>query len=291
MTMTISRPEIQTAVDVSAYAPAKPPVHHEPLKIAEDTYVIRDTFNEGKAPFFAYVNSMVITGKEPVIVDTGTVANRENWLNDVFSLVDPRDVRWVFISHDDHDHIGNLPEVLALCPNATLVTSWFQLERLAGDLNLPIDRMVWVDDGGTFDAGDRVLAAIRPPLFDSPTTRGLYDPKTGVYWGADAFAAPVSVAMDDVSGLHPEEWRQGFSMFNIGNSPWLEMIDAVKFNKSVQRVASLHPRAIASGHTPAILGPYVTSALDMTFNLPGQPLPVFPGQADLEAIRAQLIHD
>jgi hypothetical protein len=29
----------------------------------------------------------------------------------------------------------------------------------------------------------------------------------------------------------------------------------------------------------------------MTFNLPGQPLPVFPGQAELEAIRARLVHD
>ena len=288
MTMTIARPEVQTAIDVSAYAPVTPP-HHEPLKIAEDTYLIRSTFNEGHAPMFAYVNSMVITGKEPVIVDTGTVANRQNWLDDVFSLVDPKDVRWIFISHDDHDHVGNLPEVLALCPNATLVSSWFQCERLAGDLSLPIDRMVWVDDGGSFDAGDRVFAAIRPPLYDSPTTRGLFDPKTGVYWGADAFAAPVATPMDDISEMHPEEWRQGFAMFNIGNSPWMEIVDAVKFNKSVQRVAGLHPKVIAAGHTPAILGSYVTSALDMTFNLPGQPAPALPGQAELDAIRAQLI--
>ena len=33
----------------------------------------------------------------------------------------PADVRWVFISHDDHDHIGNLLELLDLCPQATLV--------------------------------------------------------------------------------------------------------------------------------------------------------------------------
>ena len=68
-------------------------------------------------------------------------------------------------------------------------------------------------------------------------------------------------------------------------------MDAVKFNKTVQRVASLHPKAIASAHTPAILGQYVNSALDMTFNLAGQPIPQFPGQAELEMIRAQLIHD
>jgi hypothetical protein len=68
-------------------------------------------------------------------------------------------------------------------------------------------------------------------------------------------------------------------------------VDAVKFNKTVQRVAGLHPKVIAAGHTPVILGPYVNTVLDMTFNLPGQPAPAFPGQAELEAIRAQLIRE
>ncbi len=48
-------------------------------------------------PLFIYLNSMVILGKEPVIVDTGTPANRKQWLEDVFSLVEPKDVRWIFL--------------------------------------------------------------------------------------------------------------------------------------------------------------------------------------------------
>ena len=62
---------------------------------------------------------MVILGAEPVIVDTGTIANRQQWLEDVFSLVEPEDVRWIFLSHDDVDHTGNLEEAMAACPNAT----------------------------------------------------------------------------------------------------------------------------------------------------------------------------
>ena len=61
-------------------------------------------------PLFIYLNSMVILGKETMIVDTdtGTVANRDQWLKDVFSLVEPNDVRWIFLSHDDIDHSGKL---------------------------------------------------------------------------------------------------------------------------------------------------------------------------------------
>ena len=80
---------------------------------------------------------MVITGAEPVIVDTGTIANRKQWLEDAFSLVEPEDVRWVFISHDDIDHTGNLDEVMTVCPNATLVGSWALVERHIERLRLP----------------------------------------------------------------------------------------------------------------------------------------------------------
>ena len=33
--------------------------------------------------------------------------------------------------------------------------------------------------------------AIRLPVYDSPTTRDLLDQRSGIYWGLDAFAAPV----------------------------------------------------------------------------------------------------
>src|SRR5690606_28348558 len=111
------------------------------------------------------------------------------------------EVKWIFISHDDIDHTGNLQQALEMCPNATLVSSWFQVERLTAGFNLPLHRMRWVNDGETFEAGNRTFAAIRPPIYDSPTTRGLYDPKTGLYWGSDCFAAPVQQPVDYAGDL------------------------------------------------------------------------------------------
>jgi len=277
-----------TAPRIESFDPLAPAFHHPPQRIAEDTYVIRQLQGEGTAPMSVYINSMVILGKEPVIVDAGTEANRRQWLDDVFSLVDPEAVRWVFISHDDHDHTGNLKEVLALCPNATLVSSWFQVERLACSFNLPLDRMRWVDDGGSFDAGDRVLAAVRPPAFDSPTTRGLFDPKTGVYWASDCFAVPVTQPADDVSELEPEAWRQGFTMFQQALMPWLHLVDAVRYNAHVAGLNRLEIRTIASGHSPVVRGDYVEKAIDLLYELPSAPPLELPGQADLEAMLAAM---
>ena len=120
--------------------PAAPTIRVAPQLIGPDTYLIHSVQEALGAPLAVYLNSMLIAGDEPVIVDTGTVANRRQWLDDVFGIVDPKDVRWVYLSHDDHDHTGNLAEVVALCPNATLVCNWAMVERIANAFDLPLNR-------------------------------------------------------------------------------------------------------------------------------------------------------
>jgi flavorubredoxin len=190
-----------------AYEPAGPTIIRPPERIAEETWLIHQVQEALGAPLRVYLNSMVIRGAEPVIVDTGTVANRAQWLDDVFGLVDPADVRYVFISHDDADHTGNLAQVMEHCPNATLLVSWALVERFSNAFEFPLRRCRWVDDGSHLDLDDRRLRFARPPLWDSPTTRGVFDTSTGVYWAVDAFATPVSTAVEaSVDELDPEAW-------------------------------------------------------------------------------------
>src|SRR4051794_7532761 len=113
---------------MSTFAPIAPTLQVPPSLIAPDTYVIHQVQPALGQPLFVYINSMVILGAEPMIVDTGTPANRVQWMNDVFSLVEPADVQWVFLSHDDVDHSGNLDEVMTMCPNAKLVCNWAMVE-------------------------------------------------------------------------------------------------------------------------------------------------------------------
>ena len=120
-----------------SFAPVRPTTYVAPTKVAADTWVIHSVQEALGQPLFVQLNSMVILGAQPMIVDTGTIANRAQWLEDVFSLVEPGDVRWIFLSHDDHDHIGNLEPVLEQCPQATLVASWSITSRLGGDVPLP----------------------------------------------------------------------------------------------------------------------------------------------------------
>ncbi len=54
------------------------------------------------------------------------------------------------------------------------MTNRFFMDRLATDMVLLLHRARWVNSGESFHVGDRTLVAMTPPLFDSPTTRGLF---------------------------------------------------------------------------------------------------------------------
>ena len=258
----------------------------ETQQIAPDTYVLRQLFGEGSAPVAVPVHSMVITGREPVIVDCGPVRNRDLWLEQVFSLVDPADVRWVYLSHDDPDHTGALHQVLDACPRATLVTNWFSMERMSLDGPFPGSRMRWVNDGESFHAGDRELVAVVPPVFDSPTTRGLFDRSTGVYWAGDACGSPLTHEVADVAELDPGFYREAYLGQQRMISPWLQWADRARYSAHVDRVASLGATTVASAHGVTLHGQQVVDAFTMLHELPDLPAFAWPGQSDLDAMIA-----
>jgi flavorubredoxin len=268
--------------------PASRP-RHRPVEIAPETWVIQATVGEGVAPQAIHMNSMVIRGAEPVVVDTGCPIHRDQYLEDLFAIVEPADVRWVFISHDDPDHHGNLEAVMDACPDAVFVANWFMCERLKGEgFALPPTRWRWLGDGDALEAGDRTLRLVRPPLYDSPTTRGLFDPVTGVYWASDCYATPVERGTAFVSELDPEAWAAGFAAFNLWNSPWVSLVDAEAFGVQCRRVEQLRPAAIASTHGPTVEAGQVQQVFDMLRSLPTAAVPPQPDQATLDEIVAAM---
>ena len=270
-----------------SFAPVVPSTQVPPSKVAADTWVIHSVQPALGQPLFVYLNSMVILGAEPMIVDTGTIANRQRWLEDVFSLVEPEDVRWIFLSHDDVDHTGNLDETLSACPNAQLVCNWAMVERHTNCFDFPIERCRWIMDGEALDIGDRTLQALRPPVYDSPTTRGLFDPTTGVYWSSDCFATPLPDPGAGIADLEPEFWESGLTLFAYGAlSPWLSLVDPVKFGAVVERVRGLDITTVAGCHTPVIEGPFVDKAFAMVRDLPSVDAPPMPDQSVLDQIVA-----
>ena len=257
----------------------------EPYRVAPDTWVIPEIV-PGPPGTIVPMNSMVIAGAEPVIVDTGNALSRDQWLDAAFSIVEPDDVRWVFLSHDDHDHSGNLATVLDLCRHATLVTTQFTVERVVRAIELPLHRMRWINSGEHFDAGDRTLVAVRPPIFDSPVTRGLFDTKTGVYWAVDTFATALPGHLVDAADMPVDDWTEMMLLFNRMVSPWHTLLDHGKFNSYIDDVVSLGIATVASGHSAALSGERLAEAFRLIRTIPNLPAAPLLGQTDLDAILA-----
>jgi flavorubredoxin len=252
-----------------------------PYQVADETFVVPWYLEAPPVGKFC-MNSLVIRGAEPIIVDTGSPANRAAWLESVFSLVEPKDVRWIFLSHDDRDHSGNLLQVLDACPNATLLTNWFSIGRMAEEWMTPMPRCRFLNEGDRIEIGGRTLIAVRPPLFDNPTTRGLVDTKTGVFWAVDTFATPVPRPMDTVNDLDDAEFAQGQQFGARLIAPWHVWLDEKKFSAHVETIRSLPISVIASCHGPAIHGERVGKAFDLLGTVcSAEPWEPFT-QADLE---------
>jgi flavorubredoxin len=257
-----------------------------PLRIADETWLIPNLARSGE--LFLPANSMVIRGREPVIVDTGAPLHRAQWLEKVFSVVEPEDVRWIFLSHDDGDHTGGLFDALERCPNATLVTNFFSVERLALEKPaLPLDRMRWLEPGDSLDIGDRVLQLFRPPIFDGPTTRGVFDPKTRAMWIVDSFACltPGSLEGEDLA----DEQLGMMAMFGSAVSPWHPWLDREVYTRHLRRVEAMGATVTASAHGPVLRGSRLDDAFDRVRALAGAPLIPLPGQELLDTLLASAL--
>jgi flavorubredoxin len=262
-----------------------PTLPAEPYAVSDDSFVIPTIAAAPDGTFIA-AHSMVIRGAEPVIVDTGCALVRDDWSERAFSVVEPEDVRWVVLTHDDHDHVGNIDLVMERCPNATLVVTYLVVARLVGDVELPIDRMQWLNEGEALQLSDRALQFVRPPMFDSPSTRAVFDTSNGVMWGADSFATALPGAVFEAADVPVAMVDEHFPLDNQWNTPWLQWVDPAKFDAHLQDTAKLPVTAWASAHGPVLRGDQIADAFERTRALVGAPLAPLPGQDVLELIKA-----
>jgi flavorubredoxin len=264
-------------------APSTPDV--SPYNIADDAWLIPNWYAAGPGVFLP-VNTMLIRGEQPIVVDTGAPIHRQSVLDQVFTLVEPEDVRWIYLSHDDGDHTGALHELLDVCPNATLVVNFFITERLALEKALPLDRMVWLGPGDVLDAGDRTLHLVVPPIFDGPTTRALFDDKTRVLWSVDSFASLTPATGYEVGDIPTEMYDDTFRLLNSLISPWHQWLDQGKYAAHARALRSLGFTATASAHGPVLRGAAIETAFDRVVTMAGESIVPPPGQETLEEMLA-----
>ncbi len=238
----------------------------KPFRVAPDVYVIPTwvTFPEiGTLSF----NSFLFTGKEPLLVDTTIGVRSEEFLQKLSSLIDPSEIRWVWLSHDDIDHVGSLKQILDMAPEAKLAAHNEAILRQSLSWKVPMNRVHALAPGHKLEAGERTFHPMRPPLFDNPGTLGFFEESTKTYFAVDCFGTFVPEAMDDVGGLSESELKEGMTAWATVDSPWCHLVDEGKFAAVLDEVRRLEPQQVIGAHLPPARG-MLETLLGITKTIP-----------------------
>jgi metallo-beta-lactamase superfamily protein len=234
---------------------------------------------------FLPVNSFVIHAAQPVVVDTGLGLPDRDFVASLAKVIDPADVRWIWLTHPDRDHTGGLFALLDAAPQARVVTTFIGLGIMSTEKPLPLDRVYLLNPGQSLDVGDRMLTGFRPPLFDNPATVGILDASNGVCLSSDCFGAPLPTAAlasaQDAAAASPEELRAAQLLWATVDSPWVHAVNPAKFAASFQPLRDFEPSVIFSTHLPpaARAGAMM---FDTLLDAPGASAFTGPDQAALE---------
>ncbi len=235
------------------------------------------------------VNAFLLRGAQPLLVDTGLPQSRDEFLAVLGDLVDPADLRWIWLSHPDRDHTGSLYELLELAPQARIITTFLGVGICSIDRPLPMDRVFLLNPGQQIDLGDRTLTCFRPPLYDSPATTGFVDDLTGTVFSSDCFGAPLPsfelAVASDVSAVSAQDLEHGQRLWASVDSPWISVLDQAVFDSTLDPLRALAPELLLSTHLPPATG-RAGEFLDRLATLPGSPPFTGPDQAALEAMLA-----
>jgi flavorubredoxin len=218
-------------------------------KAADGVYVLPSNF---RIPGMGYlpINAFLVTGREPVLVDAGLGVDRAEFLQAIESVIDPKELRWVWLTHDDADHTGAIAEVMRAAPNATLVTHALSALRMTTWWDVPLDRVHAVTPGEKLVAGDRTLTAVSPPVFDNPMSIGFYEQKSGILFSVDSFGGLIDAPAENAKDVPADVLAQGMVAWAASDSPWTSLVDEAKFSAVLAKVREIAPKMILSSHLP-----------------------------------------
>jgi flavorubredoxin len=234
------------------------------------------------------VNAFVIKGKEPILVDTGAVIQADEFMSALESVIDPSDLRWLWLTHTDFDHIGCMHRLLDMNPKLRVITTFAGVGIMSTSAPLPLDRVNFLNPGESMTVGDHTLTAFKPPVFDNPSTTGFIDETIGAMFSSDCFGALLQDVPENAADISDDALHEGQSAWAVIDSPWLHKVDEAKFAKELDDIRKLNPEMILSSHLPAAGRDQTERMLASLAAAPKREPFVGPNQAGLEVMLKEM---
>ena len=92
-------------------------------------------------------NAYVVKGEKTALIDTVHTRFFEDYLENVQSVVDIKEVDYIVSNHTEPDHSGSIQKILELNPNITIVSTMAgkkYLDKITGGQSPVFVRHVWL---------------------------------------------------------------------------------------------------------------------------------------------------
>ena len=152
---------------------------HE-LDLFEGQYIIPDGM--------AY-NSYVIIDEKTAVMDTVDANFADEWVSNVKTALDGRDLDYIVVQHIEPDHAGSFKVAIDSFPNAKIVgnAKTFTMIPQFFEVNLDDDHKVVVKEGDELSLGEHTLVFVMAPMVHWPEVMVEYEKKEKILFSADGF--------------------------------------------------------------------------------------------------------
>ncbi len=130
-------------------------------------------------------NAYLITGDEPILVDTVKKPFKHELLSRISSVMDPKDIAYIISDHSEPDHTGCLSRVIKMVKPKKVYASAMGVKTLGNEYNL--GDVIAVKDGETIKLGNNSFTFLETRMLHWPDSMMSFHHEDGVLFSQDGF--------------------------------------------------------------------------------------------------------
>jgi flavorubredoxin len=190
-------------------------------------------------------NSYFINADKKTIIETTKEKFWPEYLAKIKQVVDPVDLEYIVVDHTEPDHSGNIRNLLAIAPNATVVGSGNAIKFLRDQTGHDFKSLV-VKTGDSLSLGNKTLHFINAPNLHWPDTIYTWLEEDRILFTCDSFGSHFchEGMFDDAVGEFDDAFTYYFDAILRPFSKY--MIQAI------DKIKPLDIKIICPGHGPIL---------------------------------------
>lgn len=189
-------------------------------------------------------NAYLVKGSEKTALIDSVYPPKEQELLDVLKDNDIKKIDYIVSNHAEQDHSGSIKDLLALYPEAMVVTNQKCKELLWELHEMPSEKVIQIADNEELSLGDKTLKFVMAPWVHWPDTQFTYVVEDKILFTCDLFGSHIAstelFVVDECKIL--EEAKRYYAE--------IMMPFAVNVRKHIERIKTMDVEMIAPSHGP-----------------------------------------